>query len=164
MMKKKAMRLDCLHLIEVIKKTPLVSIDLIIRNKLNEVLLGLRNNEPAKNFWFVPGGRILINERISNALERIAYDEIGINLTFNDTRFLGVFEHFYQENFAQEQGFGTHYVVLAYEINISKSLHELPKDQHRQYRWLKVESLLKEDKVHPNTKAYFIPPTLLSDS
>jgi colanic acid biosynthesis protein WcaH len=49
-MKNRAMKLNCRDLIEVIKKTPLVAIDLIIKNNLNEVLLGLRNNEPAKNF------------------------------------------------------------------------------------------------------------------
>jgi hypothetical protein len=38
---------------------PLVSIDLIIRDNADRVLLGLRNNEPAKGYFFVPGGIIL---------------------------------------------------------------------------------------------------------
>ena len=41
--------------LETIKNTPLVAIDLIIENDSGEILLGKRNNNPAKNFWFVPG-------------------------------------------------------------------------------------------------------------
>ncbi|MHC5075082.1 MAG: GDP-mannose mannosyl hydrolase, partial [Planctomycetota bacterium] len=44
--------------INVIKLTPLVSIDLLIKNADGKYLLGLRENEPAGNYWFVPGGRI----------------------------------------------------------------------------------------------------------
>jgi len=149
------MRLSHHELIEVIKKTPLVSIDLVVKNGLNEILLGLRNNEPARNFWFVPGGRILKNELIPDAFRRIIKEELDTFLSFEDAHFLGVFEHIYRENFANEPGFGTHYVVLAYEIIMSGPLKELPDDQHHQYKWFKVESLLKNDKVHPNTKAYF---------
>ena len=71
--------------------------------------------------------------------------------------------HFYKENFANEPGVGTHYVVLAYEVNINGPLNELPNDQHYTYKWLKIESLLKEDEVHPHTKAYFIQSALQSD-
>ncbi|HCB8003312.1 TPA: GDP-sugar hydrolase WbdI, partial [Escherichia coli] len=43
---------------EIIKLVPLVSIDLLIENENGEYLFGLRNNRPAKNYFFVPGGRI----------------------------------------------------------------------------------------------------------
>ena len=66
---KKAIKLNHDDFVEVVKKTPLVSIDLIVENDRNEVLLGFRKNEPAKNYWFVPGGRILKNERIAEAFE-----------------------------------------------------------------------------------------------
>ena len=54
----------------VVRLAPLVSIDLIIRNARGEVLLGLRNNEPAKGFYFVPGGIILKQERLREAFTR----------------------------------------------------------------------------------------------
>jgi hypothetical protein len=49
----------------VIRHAPLVAIDLIIRNARDEVLLGLRKNEPAKGCYFVPGGTILKSERLA---------------------------------------------------------------------------------------------------
>lgn len=149
------MKLDRHVLVEVVKNTPLVSIDLIVRNIQNEVLLGLRNNEPARNCWFVPGSRICKNERMAQAFERLSYEELGIKLAIQDARFLGVFEHFYQENFAQKPDVDTHYVVLAYEVHLSNSLHDLPKDQHSHFRWWTVDDMLQAPEVHPHTKAYF---------
>ena len=149
------MKLDRHVFIEVVKNTPLVSIDLIVRNAKNEVLLGLRNNEPARNYWFVPGCRICKNERIAQAFRRLSLEELGIELTAQDSQFLGVFEHFYRENFACETGIETHYVVLAYEIRLNRPLRDLPKDQHRHFRWWPVDNLLQAQDVHPYNKAYF---------
>jgi colanic acid biosynthesis protein WcaH len=62
---------------DVIRLAPLVAIDLIIRNRRGEVLLELRNNEPAKGCYFVPGGMIVKNERLADAFARIAKNETG---------------------------------------------------------------------------------------
>ena len=140
--------------IEVVKNAPLISIDLIIRNGLNQVLFGLRKNEPAKGFWFVPGGCILKNELITEAFERIANEELGISLVYKNSIFLGVFEHLYKKNFAQKQEFGTHYVVLAHEIKITDTKFKPLENQHSQYKWLNKNSLHKVRNVHPYTKVY----------
>ena len=50
----------------VIKKTPMIAIDLCITDE-NKILLGKRINPPAKNYYFVPGGRIRKSETIKNA-------------------------------------------------------------------------------------------------
>ena len=55
----------------VIASTPLISIDLIIKNSQGEYLLGYRNNKPAQDYWFVPGGRILKDESKSDAYTRL---------------------------------------------------------------------------------------------
>jgi len=39
----------------VVKNTPLIAIDLIITDPSGAVLMGWRENEPAKETWFVPG-------------------------------------------------------------------------------------------------------------
>ncbi|MBU0730999.1 MAG: GDP-mannose mannosyl hydrolase [Proteobacteria bacterium] len=141
--------------IEVIKNTPLVSIDLIVRNDRQEVLLGLRNNQPAKNCWFVPGGIIRKNETMSAAFARISLTELGKEFARESAIFLGAFEHLYQENFAEAPGFGTHYIVLAHEIQLEDNLPTIPQDQHRESAWFSVDQLLNDPAVHPNTKAYF---------
>ena len=141
----------------VVTNTPLVSIDLVIQNNNKEVLLGLRNNRPAKGFWFVPGGRILKDESFDLAFKRLVESELGINASLHIERpphFLGVYQHFYNDNFS-EQAFSTHYVVLAYQIEIDIDLDSLPAEQHRFYRWLTVKDLLISNDVHQYTKWYF---------
>jgi colanic acid biosynthesis protein WcaH len=155
MTNEKPIKLSRAELIQVVKNAPLASIDLIVKNSRNEILLGLRKNEPAKDYWFVPGGRILKNERLARAFERISKEELGIEIAYQQAKFLGVFEHFYPSNFDQKEGFTTHYVVLAHQINISENLLRLPKIQHQEYKWLSKNSIERDEKVHPYTKAYF---------
>lgn len=143
-------------LIEVIKYTPLVSIDLIVRDPQGRVLVGWRTNRPAQYCWFVPGGRICKDERMAAAFQRITENELGASFELNQARFLGVYEHLYDDNFAGQEGFGTHYIVLAYELQLDAPLPPLPADQHEAFRWFSEEELLQTEAVHPNTRAYFI--------
>jgi colanic acid biosynthesis protein WcaH len=140
---------------EIVKNAPLVSIDLIVRNEKNRILLGLRRNGPAKNYWFVPGGRIWKDEKIEAAFRRITESELGITLNLKNARFLRVFEHLYEENFADEPGFGTHYIALAYETTLSGAYAKLPFKQHSDYQWISEKHLLQDNNVHPYTKDYF---------
>lgn len=50
--------LDATTFETVIVYTPLVSIDLLVKNRKGEYLFGLRKNRPAQGYWFVPGGRL----------------------------------------------------------------------------------------------------------
>jgi colanic acid biosynthesis protein WcaH len=43
----------------IIDSTPLISIDLVVRDSSGRVLLGQRLNRPAQGFWFVPGSVFL---------------------------------------------------------------------------------------------------------
>lgn len=61
----------------VIRLTPLVAIDLVVRDPDGRVLLGRRTYEPARNLFFVPGGRITKNETRSAAFERLSREELG---------------------------------------------------------------------------------------
>jgi len=140
---------------EVVKNTPLVSIDLIVRNIKGEVLVGLRNNEPAKGFWFVPGGRICKNEKISEAFDRISRDELGQSIPMNTAKQIGVFEHIHDTNFAEIPGIKTHYIVLAYLIDLNEPLPPLPPDQHSQYKWIRSGIASNDNTVHKDTQAYF---------
>ena len=149
------MNLDRDLFLGIVRNTPLVSIDLIVRNAQGEVLVGLRNNEPARDSWFVPGGRILKDERIGDAFRRISLAELGIERSIDDARFVGVYEHLYDTNFATEPGVSTHYVVLAHELTDSRPSEALPPLQHRDYRWALPHALLEDPTVHANTRAYF---------
>ncbi len=141
---------DFLHIVDA---TPLVSIDLILRNESGEVLLGRRANRPAQGMWFVPGGRIRKNERVNDALKRISQRELGV--TIGQAKLLGVFDHIYPDNFLGAPGVNTHYVVLGMEAELPGGLTFTVDDQHEELKWWAVKELLGEPSVHENTKAYF---------
>lgn len=145
---------DFLNLVE---KIPIISIDLCIIHK-NSILLGMRNNEPAKNYYFTPGGRIYKNESIAEAIKRIANDELGFN---NIKRYqpvlMGAWDHFYK-NSRYSSKISTHYVNLPHYFfidEIQKKSLKLPKGHDGQhYEW--IWSPLKKDNknIHPYVKIY----------
>ncbi|MEX3931381.1 GDP-mannose mannosyl hydrolase [Paraburkholderia phymatum] len=142
--------------LQVVRMTPLVSIDLIVSDYAGRVLVGNRRNRPALGTWFVPGGRICKNERLDAAFTRIVDAELGISgMERSAARFGGLFEHLYSDNFAGADEITTHNVVIAYFLTLENTASVGRFDQHSRYIWLRPEELLAHDGVHENTKAYF---------
>ncbi len=140
----------------LVRWAPIVSIDLIFLNRANKVLLGYRSNRPAKNTWFVPGGRIFKGERIADAMVRIARGETGIEIRPAQAQFEGVFQHFYSNSvFSASRSLPTHYVVLAFKVRFRRDPKLRPDSQHKELRWFTAGDLLRTRAVHANTKAYF---------
>lgn len=138
----------------VVASTPLVSIDLLVRNLQGELLLGERLNRPAQGSWFAPGGRILKNETLDAAFARLTQEELGQAFGRDQGRLLGVYEHFYDDSVFGEAP-DTHYVVIAYaiELGAQQSLQP-PSVQHGRYRWWPIEQMRDEPRIHSNTRAY----------
>jgi colanic acid biosynthesis protein WcaH len=139
----------------IVRLAPLVSIDLIVCDSDNRVLLGLRKNEPAKNSFFVPGGIVRKNELLEMAFARIVKAEINILATLENATFVGVYDHVYDTNTAGESGYGTRYVALGYRLML-KSISKLRMDaQHNESVWWTEDEILRSDRVHEYAKAYF---------
>ncbi len=74
---------------ELFSQTPRLCIDLII--KINQgILLTKRAINPLKDYWHLPGGTVLFNETIEEAVQGIAQEELGINV--KNERQLGYIE------------------------------------------------------------------------
>lgn len=137
----------------IIELTPLVSIDLVVKNAQGKYLLGLRTNRPAKNFWFVPGGRIQKNESLAAAFKRLTKQELGKELSIEHARLLGPFDHFYEDCvFGCETS--THYVAIAYELTVDQ-ITSLPNQQHSEYYWASIDEIILKNDIHKNVKEYF---------
>ena len=139
----------------VVRHAPLVSIDLIIKDPEQRVLTALRVNEPARGTYFVPGGVIRKNETIDKSFVRIMQAELGFSREPHEATFKGVFEHFYETNRFGDAGYGTHYVVLAYQLELPERPLIKLDAQHRAIRWMTPAEILAAADVHPNTRAYF---------
>ena len=138
----------------IVQNTPLVSIDLVIKNAQDQVLLGRRNNRPAQGYWFVPGGRIRKNETLAQAFKRLTCVELDQEFLLGDACFLGVFEHLYADSVFDSEA-STHYIALGYQLIVDVSFDILPVEQHHKYQWFAINDLLNDAHVHENTKAYF---------
>ena len=135
----------------VVEHAPLVSIDIIAMHD-DKVLLGKRINKPALGYFFTTGGIVRKNETLQNAMHRIIEAELGIT-TYDVPKFIGVFEHFYEDGVFDNVS--THYVNVAYMLELEQPLHDLPKAQHSEYRWFDTETLLLSSQVHAYVKDYF---------
>ncbi|MCG7601006.1 GDP-mannose mannosyl hydrolase [Halomonas sp. McH1-25] len=141
----------------VVESTPLVSIDLVIRNREGRILLGRRLNRPAQGFWFVPGGRIQKNEPLDEAFQRITKYELGQVFTRRQARLMGIYEHFYRDSvFGKEEEMpDTHYVVLGYSMFLPDDFNLVPPAiQHSDYRWWRRDEMTSSPEVHEYTQAY----------
>jgi len=136
----------------VVEHTPLISIDLIVKNSKGEVLLGKRVNEPASGYWFVPGGRIFKDETLHDAFLRTTNSELSLSLEQSQAKFYGLYEHFYHNN-VFTNNFSTHYIVMAHEIE-TETIPSI-NHQHSEYQWFTIKNLLEDESVHGYTKDYF---------
>lgn len=111
----------------IVENVPLVSVDLVVEHD-GGVLLGKRENEPAKGEWFVPGGTVLKNETRTEAVHRVAEEELGASVIIEDC--LGTYEHFYDTS--EIGGVDSkHYVATAYRCHLEHDDPDLTGDnQH----------------------------------
>jgi len=140
----------------VVASTALISIDLLVQNEHGEYLLGLRNNRPAQGYWFVPGGRVLKYETLDGAFKRLTFEELGIELKRSQAYFRGVYEHFYEDSVFGEAP-GTHYIVLAHQVQVNHAHIRLSRQQHSQSQWVTAEAIPTLN-IHRYTRDYFEPP------
>lgn len=109
---------------------PIACIDLVIpRDK--KILLLHRRQEPAKDAWWLPGGRIWRGESFEEASWRLARTETGLALT--SATHLGVDElRFKTDPFGH--GKGTHALVFVM-LAIPKEGEPVVDPNHQGYRW-----------------------------
>lgn len=139
----------------VIKNTQLIALDLIIINENNQVLLGYRNNQPAKNTWFTFGSRVFKDETFEEACIRVSTNEIGTKIQLNQCIKKGVYKHNYHNNFDNDD-YGTNYIVFAYLHYCNKNDIKINGDnQHSEYKWFDIDNILNQNNVHEYVKEYF---------
>lgn len=60
--------------------TPMINVDLLIKNKKNQTLLTWRDDGYDPAGWHIPGGIIRCKEKISKRIEAVAKTELGANV------------------------------------------------------------------------------------
>lgn len=130
----------------IVKNVPIVSVDLVVLDD-GGVVLGKRQNRPAKGEWFVPGGRVYKHERLEDAVHRIAREELGVKVEIVER--LGAYEHLYHD--AELDGVsGKHYLANGFVVKTDGG--EVNRDdQHTEMRVFEETP----DDLHEYVEAYF---------
>jgi len=131
----------------VVRHVPVVSVDLVVETD-DGVVLGKRENEPAKGEWFVPGGRVQKHEGLAEAVRRVARTELDTAVTIE--RELGVYEHFWDTADVPDAD-GKHYVPIGYHVRSTDNTAFRADDQHAA---VDVFAPPFEFDLHPYVEAY----------
>lgn len=74
------------------KLAPRLAIELLLENESSGLLLLMRDKEPFKGMWHVPGGFLLKGETFDEGIERLAIAELDLRVAATDFKFQGIFE------------------------------------------------------------------------
>lgn len=110
---------------------------------------GKRENESMKGEWFVPGGTVLKNEPRTEAVHRVAGEELGESVVIDDC--LGTYEHFYDTS--EIKGVDSkQYLATAYRCHFESSNPNIIADtQHSALEIVRPPY----DNLHPYIEYYF---------
>lgn len=143
--------------VKAVQALPLVSVDLLVINPAGQILLGLRRNAPARDWWFTPGARVRKNEAFTQTLQRVMSTEVGLLSTqvHVQPKLMAIWDHFYDDS-AFNTEVSTHYVNLPHWLKVSRCmcLDDLPSDQHSGWRWQDPQEAALAEDVHPYVRAY----------
>ncbi len=139
----------------IVRDTVLVSLDLLMINERGEVLVGRRTHEPARDYFFVPGGRVMKGETLAAALHRVAKQETGLNVSADQVVIHGIYDHVYDDNCFDDTAISTQYVVIACRCAINSNAWIVADHQHESLHFMPIADLIVDPQVHPYTKNYF---------
>lgn len=132
-----------------LSQMPLFCVDALVVHK-GKVLLVYRTNKPAKNLWWVPGGRVLKNETLEQAVLRKMKEELGVPVTIQKR--LGTYETMFPDAPFSEVTCGVHSVNVAFLMTLVNEQDAIQLDtQSSDYQW--VNNL--DENSHPYLKALF---------
>jgi colanic acid biosynthesis protein WcaH len=92
--------------------TPLVNVDLLIRNTQDQKLLTWRDDPIFGRGWHVPGGCVRLGESFAERIAAVAVGELGAVVTFEPTP-LGIFE-----TIDKTRSSRTHHISLLFDCTL----------------------------------------------
>lgn len=113
---------------KILDSMPILCVDgMVIKD--GEVLLLLRGNEPEKNRWWFPGGRVLKGETLEDAILRKVKEETG--LTCKVTSTLDITQTMFPKGINNKT---THTVNICFILETDGKNFKLDKE-HKGYGW-----------------------------
>jgi len=64
----------------IFSKVPRLTVEVLITSQDRGVVLALRDVDPCRGTWNLPGGTVRFGERLVDAVQRVAADELGVSV------------------------------------------------------------------------------------
>lgn len=118
---------------KILENMPIICVDIIVIYNKKFLLLN-RNNEPEKNKWWLPGGRLLKGEILKDAVMRKLKEET--NIDGDIFRRVGITETIFKTGV---NNIPTHTINICYKIKIKhkKNLDIKINNDHNKFKWFK---------------------------
>lgn len=116
-------------------KVPRLGAEIVIKDEMGRILLTLRTIAPYKGKWHLPGGTIYADESVTDAVQRIAKSELGVEVSIDN--FLGYKDYV---DYSKQNGFGhtvglyflckpkTSKIILDFQASDYKYFKQLPSN------------------------------------
>lgn len=93
--------------------TPMINVDLLIKNNNGHTLLAWRDDQYAGKGWHIPGGIIRYKESINERINEVAKNEIGAFINFYHPEPIAINEIFNYETETRN-----HFISLLYKCSL----------------------------------------------
>ena len=132
----------------IVSYSPLVSVDLIVESE-SGIVVGKRKNKPAKGKWFTPGGIVRKEERLEDAVHRVAKTELGQSVNIKTQ--LGVYEHHYPNS--EFSDVSKHYIAIGYVVTVDEG-EIIPDSQHSELKIVSPHYDKEKSDLHKYMQRY----------
>jgi ADP-ribose pyrophosphatase YjhB (NUDIX family) len=75
----------------IFSRVPRLTVEVVITSNDRGLLLALRDSGPCKGLWHLPGGTVRFGEPVTEAVRRVALDELGLTVSVGEL--LGYIEY-----------------------------------------------------------------------
>lgn len=124
---------------EAVQNLPIPCVDVFLFNPANKsYLLVLRNDPPAKNFWWPPGGPVYKGETLAECAKRKCCEELGLKQSdVFAIRNIGVAETFFPDSTWSTQ---THAINTLYLAVLTADEAPSLDKTCQKYKWMPVDT------------------------
>ncbi len=129
---------------EIYSKVPRLTVEIIVKNDSGAIYLTKRAIEPCKGRWHLPGGTVLMGEKLLDSVKRIARRELNIKV--KQTKDKGYIE--YPDHYKNGLGYpvGVVFEVEQFEGSILINEEAQAGEWHKQL----------PDKMHPHQDVFLL--------
>ena len=127
---------------QILKVMPISCIDLVVEDEYENILMLKRKNEPAKNMWWFPGGRIFYGETRELAVKRKLLEECGlVGEIMNE---IGTYDVFLNYNTKANENCLSHGISTFYKIKCVNTNTIVIDSQSSSFKWKPRTEWIKE--------------------